>query len=192
MNNCKIYNAEVLPDENNNCSLCESSLNKFGECQGDISNKGQNSRLEFAKFVNSTNNPDEIFLKAFELIKEGLVNKAINCTLDGDMNLLNLDEILNEPDWDKSDNIIVSGSHGIIEVDPVTYQVITTPNDNNEYSSIIKFDIDEYREYWAGTVKASSNEIDILDLGYWYGESNKFESPEIHWREEIKLKLENG
>jgi len=31
---CRIYGGDVLPDEENNCSLCGGLMNEFGECQG--------------------------------------------------------------------------------------------------------------------------------------------------------------
>lgn len=45
----------------------------------------------------------EVMETAFEIIKEGLVNKAINCTLDGDMNALTLEGALDEMDWEDVD-----------------------------------------------------------------------------------------
>jgi len=31
---CRIYGGDVLPDEENNCSLCGGLMNEYGECQG--------------------------------------------------------------------------------------------------------------------------------------------------------------
>jgi hypothetical protein len=57
-------------------------------------------RKQFHTFRSDlVNSSDFIFDYAFALIKEGIINMAINGTLDEDMNLLDLDTILNEPDY---------------------------------------------------------------------------------------------
>lgn len=69
--------------------------------------KAQSKRQEFQTYYNlglaqgTEITSDEIFDKAFEMMKEGIINQTLNYTLDGDMNALDLDTLLNEPDHNK-------------------------------------------------------------------------------------------
>ena len=59
-------------------------------------NAKKNAFSDFVK--NDANDADHILRKAFELIKEGIVNKAVNDNLDSDMTSLDLDDVLSEPE----------------------------------------------------------------------------------------------
>lgn len=51
---------------------------------------------------------------------------------------------------------------------------------------IIRFDVDEWRDYWQKPLLPT---IDILDLGYWYRKedgSSGYEPAEMDWRKEIR------
>lgn len=50
-------------------------------------------------------------------------------------------------------------------------------------SSITRFDVGEYAERWGRKPEAESN-VDILNLGYWYGRGS-YEPPVEEWREEF-------
>ena len=65
----------------------------------------------------------------------------------------------------------VYGSHGEIDIDPATGDVIRVrldpETDDPHYTQILQFDIPEWKRAYP-TESELPAAIDILDLGYWY------------------------
>ncbi|MEP2668928.1 MAG: hypothetical protein ABJH04_08030 [Cyclobacteriaceae bacterium] len=83
--------------------------------------------------------------------------------------------------------VIVYSSNGEITVNKKTGDVVLiTPNgsDDAAFRRIKKFDLDEYKRYY--NLECIPDNIDILDLGYWY-DNNEYEEPAMDWREEVKV-----
>lgn len=85
----------------------------------------------------------------------------------------------------------IIGCHGTFTTDEngtVTDRRPCAPSHNCDWCAdfgkfITRFDLSEWRTYWH--CAAADNVIDILDVGYWYGDA-RYEPPEYDWREEYK------
>lgn len=65
----------------------------------------------------------------------------------------------------------VYGSHGTIDIDPETGDVIEVrlgkgPDIDTHYTQILQFDLAEWHQRYPD--EALPDNLDILDLGYWY------------------------
>jgi hypothetical protein len=76
----------------------------------------------------------------------------------------------------------VHSSHGDIELDWEGKIVSPTPASFDEnYGDVVRFDLAEYKKYYAGLSSEKYMEFDILDLGFWL-ENGKYEPAEDDWR----------
>lgn len=101
-----------------------------------------------------------------------------------------------------TDTLKVHGNHGILEINKDTGDVIAMWPEGDDvesqrlYRGIQKFDLGEWRRYYGfGTQHwAEIEDIDILDLGYWYNTIEgrdptiQYEPPAHDWR---KLSISN-
>ena len=79
----------------------------------------------------------------------------------------------------------VCGSHGdlLIESDGTPLGFIP-----EGYADIMRFDVDEYFQFWTLDDPKRYCEFDILDLGYWNADGT-YEPPAHDWREEVKIQM---
>lgn len=84
---------------------------------------------------------------------------------------------------------IIHSSHGDMDVDDkgVPFGVVPTC-----FLDIRRFDVDEYKKWgekhFPKELKSSPVEVDILEIGYWYGPvaKQKFCPPEAEFREHVE------
>lgn len=92
----------------------------------------------------------------------------------------------------------VYGNHGRLEVDAETGIVVSRdgacdcelcnmPEVN--YGHIGRFDVAEWEATYPDD-ELVGRQIDILDLGYWWGEDETYEPPEYDWRAEFRPELD--
>lgn len=84
-------------------------------------------------------------------------------------------------------------SHGYIDFNPETGEITDRQKtcdckgikDNCYFNSITRFDVEEYKAYHAVTQVPTDEQIDILDLGYWYkeGDATQYEKAAEDWRQ---------
>ena len=86
---------------------------------------------------------------------------------------------------------IVGSSHGELTIDAAGNVVSrnidnTEPDGGGHLAAIIRFDIGEWRRHWNEPLPAA---FDILDLGYWYTQTESGETeyapPVADWRKNI-------
>lgn len=73
---------------------------------------------------------------------------------------------------------LVIYSHGVVSRSKSKY-------DDDELRNIIAFDMQEYEQ----TYGKPASDCDILDLGYWYDDTNgsvSYEPPAYKWRDEYR------
>lgn len=79
-------------------------------------------------------------------------------------------------------------SQGLILFNRKTGEVLhvlqNSDSDDEYFPLITKFDVKEYEKTYGQEV---FGDIDILDLGYWYGRDEKYEEPAHDWRSLISL-----
>jgi hypothetical protein len=92
--------------------------------------------------------------------------------------------------------IIIHGSYGSLNVDPndgTVYRYDDAPDEEREYGDIVKFDLDELRQWikangtpeWAGRadeIVAPGGEFDIVDVGFWTDTGDYVPAEEDHRR----------
>ena len=93
----------------------------------------------------------------------------------------------------------VCSSHGILMVHPFTGEVISRQiaepdsEEGQDLASITRFDLTEWAKHYGEA--QLPNQIDILDLGYWYTKDNttQYEEPAHDWRiETAEIRKENS
>jgi hypothetical protein len=93
---------------------------------------------------------------------------------------------------------IISSSHGELTMDALGYVIERRlDNDNADggghLACIARFDLAEWRKHWSNP---ETNQIDILDLGYWHTDPETgeaaYEPPDARWRTEIAEILRQG
>jgi len=80
--------------------------------------------------------------------------------------------------------LTVDANNGLVDVAKSIY----FDEADDKFRSITVFDIKEFEAYYGYGIIEGDN-IDILDLGYWYKDG--YEEPAMDWREELKI-LRNG
>jgi len=85
----------------------------------------------------------------------------------------------------------VCSSHGVLTINAITGEVVSInleepeSEEGKDLASIARFDLEE----WKGKYQKSElpKSIDILDLGYWYGNNpEQYEEPAHDWRIETE------
>lgn len=93
--------------------------------------------------------------------------------------------------------IFVQSSHADFTINPVTGAILTRQPqaDGDDMSFIQRFDIEEWRKRNGGIQFTSAilglRSIDILEIGYWYGD-NQYEPPEPDFLQEIEKNMEQA
>lgn len=81
----------------------------------------------------------------------------------------------------------VQGSHGHFSVDDEGMPITELPHD---YRDIRRLDVSELRD-WLKTLPKDFSEgpdfhIDILEVGYWYGDKKEYEPPDSYHRKHVE------